>query len=36
MLMRRDGDHDPVPTTYAEAHKELQKHGLGLFYPKSE
>ena len=36
MLMRRDGDDDPVPTTYAEAHKELQKHGLGLFYPKSE
>ncbi|SIT76014.1 alkaline phosphatase family protein [Microbacterium sp. RU33B] len=35
LLLARYGSADDVePTSYSEAYKVLQKHGLGLFYPK--
>jgi phospholipase C len=35
LLLAKYGDGtEPAPETYADAYRVLQKHGLGLFYPK--
>lgn len=35
LLARYAGPGHPEPETYAQAYETLQKHGLGLFYPKT-
>ena len=36
LLARYGAPGAPEPETYAEAYDVLQKHGLGLFYPKAD
>lgn len=36
LLARYGPPNAPEPRTYAEAYETLQKHGLGLFYPKRD